>query len=58
MAPLIAFVVGTGLAQLVGLVGVDALDGWWPALRVGLALMFVLRRKPLGKVMNPPVKKE
>jgi len=42
MAPLIAFVVGTGLARLVGLVGVDALDGWWPALRVGLALMFVL----------------
>jgi uncharacterized membrane protein len=42
MAPLIALVMGTGLARLAGLVGVDALDGWWPALRVGLALMFVL----------------
>jgi uncharacterized membrane protein len=42
MAPLIALVAGTGLARLVGLVGVEALDGWWPALRVGLALMFVL----------------
>ncbi len=42
MAPLIALVAGTGLARLVGLAGVDALDGWWPALRVGLALMFVL----------------
>jgi uncharacterized membrane protein len=42
MAPLIALIAGTGLARLVGLVGVDPLDGWWPALRVGLALMFVL----------------
>src|SRR5687767_6668751 len=42
MAPVIALVAGTGLARLVGLLGVDALDGWWPALRVGLALMFVL----------------
>ena len=42
MAPLLALVVGSGLARLAGLVGVDALDGWWPALRVGLALMFVL----------------
>jgi uncharacterized membrane protein len=42
MAPLITLVAGSGLARLIGLVGVDALDGWWPALRVGLALMFVL----------------
>ncbi|MBU2662910.1 DoxX family protein [Actinoplanes bogorensis] len=42
MAPLIALIAGSVLARLVGLLGVDALDGWWPALRVGLALMFVL----------------
>jgi uncharacterized membrane protein len=42
MAPLITLVAGTGLARLIGMVGVDALDGWLPALRVGLALMFVL----------------
>ncbi|MBL7254827.1 DoxX family protein [Paractinoplanes lichenicola] len=42
MAPLLALIVGSVLARLVGLLGVEALDGWWPALRVGLALMFVL----------------
>ncbi|WP_328423457.1 DoxX family membrane protein [Micromonospora sp. NBC_00389] len=42
MAPLIALVVGTALARLAGLAGITALDGWHPALRVGLALMFVL----------------
>ncbi|TDB79655.1 DoxX family protein [Micromonospora sp. KC721] len=42
MAPLIALLVGTTLARLAGLAGVDALDGWQPALRVGLAAMFVL----------------
>ena len=42
MAPLIALIVGAGLARLAGLLGVDALDGWIAALRVGLALMFVL----------------
>ncbi|MBQ1052408.1 DoxX family protein [Micromonospora sp. C51] len=42
MAPLIALVAGTGLARLVGLAGLSALDGWHPALRVGLALMFVM----------------
>ncbi|GAB3946032.1 DoxX family membrane protein [Micromonospora vulcania] len=42
MAPLIALLVGTTLARLAGLAGVSALDGWHPALRVGLALMFVL----------------
>ncbi|WP_433537003.1 DoxX family protein [Micromonospora sp. CA-249363] len=42
MAPLIALIVGSALARLAGLAGVSALDGWHPALRVGLALMFVL----------------
>ena len=42
MAPLIALVVGTALARLAGLAGVSALDGWHPALRVGLAVMFAL----------------
>ncbi|WP_406077395.1 DoxX family membrane protein [Micromonospora sp. NBC_00858] len=42
MAPLIALVVGTALARLAGLAGITALEGWHPALRVGLALMFVL----------------
>ena len=42
MAPLITLVAGSALAGLAGLLGVGALDGWWPALRVGLALMFLL----------------
>lgn len=42
MAPLVALLAGTLLARLLGLFGVEALDGWLPALRVGLALMFVL----------------
>ncbi|MET8230032.1 DoxX family membrane protein [Micromonospora sp. NPDC005298] len=42
MAPLFALVVGTALARLAGLAGISALDGWHPALRVGLAVMFVL----------------
>lgn len=42
MAPLIALVAGTAAARLAGLLGVDALDGWHPALRIGLALMFLL----------------
>jgi uncharacterized membrane protein len=42
MAPLIALIVGTAAARLAGLLGVAALDGWHPALRVGLALMLVL----------------
>ena len=42
MAPLITLIVGTGLARLAGLLGIDALNGWPAALRVGLALMFVL----------------
>jgi uncharacterized membrane protein len=42
MTPLIVLIVGTGFARLAGLAGVDALDGWPGALRVGLAMMFVL----------------
>ncbi|MFI5833795.1 DoxX family membrane protein [Micromonospora sp. NPDC051300] len=42
MAPLIALLAGTVVARIAGLLGVDALDGWHPALRVGLALMFLL----------------
>ncbi|NES14368.1 MULTISPECIES: DoxX family membrane protein [Micromonospora] len=42
MAPLIALLTGTAVARIAGLLGVDALDGWLPALRIGLALMFVL----------------
>ncbi|WP_328340186.1 DoxX family protein [Micromonospora sp. NBC_00421] len=41
MVPLIALLVGTAVARLAGLAGVDALDGWQPALRIGLALLFV-----------------
>lgn len=42
MEPLIALVVGFVGARLAGLAGVDALDAWHPALRVGLALMFLV----------------
>ncbi|MFY1700420.1 DoxX family membrane protein [Micromonospora sp. WMMA1923] len=42
MAPLLALIVGTALARLAGLLGVDALDAWQPALRVGLATLFIL----------------
>ncbi|MFF0448895.1 DoxX family protein [Streptomyces sp. NPDC004609] len=41
MEPLIALVVGFLAARLTGLAGVEALDAWQPALRVGLALMFL-----------------
>ncbi|MEV6964531.1 DoxX family protein [Hamadaea sp. NPDC051192] len=41
MAPLIALIGGFAVLRLLGLVGVDALDTWQPALRGGLALMFV-----------------
>ncbi|MER0245740.1 MauE/DoxX family redox-associated membrane protein [Streptomyces sp. HSW2009] len=40
MEPLVALVVGFLGARLAGLLGVDALDGWHPAVRIGLALMF------------------
>ncbi|MDG4822821.1 DoxX family membrane protein [Asanoa sp. WMMD1127] len=42
MAPLVFLVVGFVLARVAGLAGIDALDGWLPALRVGLAVMFVV----------------
>lgn len=42
MAPLIALVGGFAILRLLGLAGLDALDGWQPALRGGLALMFAL----------------
>jgi uncharacterized membrane protein len=42
MEPLLALVLGLLTARLAGLLGIDALDGWHPALRIGLATMFVL----------------
>ena len=42
MAPLIALVLGTLIARLVGSLGVDYVDGWPSAIAVGLALMFVV----------------
>lgn len=42
MAPLLALLLGFVAARLAGLLGVDGLDGWHPALRIGLAAMFVL----------------
>lgn len=40
--PFVVLLVGTGIARLIGLAGVHAVDAWQPALRIGLALMFVL----------------
>jgi uncharacterized membrane protein len=42
MAPLIALVGGFVIFRLLGAAGLDALDGWQPALRAGIALMFLL----------------
>ncbi|GAA2634765.1 DoxX family protein [Actinomadura fulvescens] len=42
MPPLFALLVGFGGARLAGAAGIDALDGWQPALRVGVAMMFLL----------------
>ncbi|MEO3743853.1 DoxX family membrane protein [Plantactinospora sp. B5E13] len=42
MAPLIGLLAGSLTARIIGLLGVTALDGWQPALRIGLALMFLL----------------
>ncbi|MEU4422487.1 DoxX family protein [Actinoplanes sp. NPDC024001] len=42
MAPLIALIGGFVVLRLLGVAGVDALDAWQPALRGGLALMFVV----------------
>jgi uncharacterized membrane protein len=40
MAPLVFLLLGSLGARVSGVMGVDALDGWPAALRVGLALMF------------------
>ncbi len=42
MIPLGVLVLGSLGLRAVGLAGVDALDGWQPALRGGLTLMLVL----------------
>ncbi|MFC9975065.1 DoxX family membrane protein [Spirillospora sp. NPDC127200] len=42
MEPLIALIVGFAAARLAGYAGVESLDGWHPALRVGVAVMFLL----------------
>ncbi len=42
MAPLVALVLGTLAARLVGWLGVDYVDGWPTAVAIGLALMFVV----------------
>jgi len=42
MAPIIALTAVTLLARLAGFLGVDPLDHWQVALRIGLAAMFVL----------------
>ena len=42
MIPLLVLIGTTALLRLVGALAVDALDGWTPALRGGLAAMLVL----------------
>ncbi|GAB2924531.1 DoxX family protein [Streptomyces mayteni] len=42
MAPFLFLLGGTAVLRLLGLVGVDALDAWQPAVRGGLALMFLV----------------
>lgn len=42
MAPLIALIAVTGSARLAGLLGLDWLDSWPHATRIGLAAMFLL----------------
>ncbi|MCQ4208779.1 DoxX family protein [Streptomyces longispororuber] len=42
MEPLVALLVGFGAARVAGLAGIDVLNAWQPALRVGLAAMFLL----------------
>ncbi|WP_320069160.1 DoxX family membrane protein [Micromonospora sp. RTGN7] len=46
MGPFIALLGGFVALRLVGVAGVDALDGWQPALRGGLALMLVVTGVP------------
>ncbi len=42
MAPLVALVLGTFTARVLGWLGVDYVDGWASAIAVGLALMFLV----------------
>jgi uncharacterized membrane protein len=42
MAPLVALVLGTFIARVIGWLGVDYVDGWASAIAVGLALMFLV----------------
>ncbi|MET9344920.1 DoxX family protein [Nonomuraea sp. NPDC003804] len=46
MVPFIALIGGFVVLRLVGLAGIDMLDGWQPALRGALALMFVVTGVP------------
>ncbi|MFE3447782.1 DoxX family protein [Nonomuraea sp. NPDC059194] len=46
MVPFIALIGGFVALRLLGLAGVDMLDGWQPALRGALALMFVVTGVP------------
>lgn len=61
MAPLIVLIVGFALLRGIGVAGVDAMDGWQPALRGGLAAMLLLtasahfgsRRRDLVAMVPP-----
>ncbi|MEU0985974.1 DoxX family protein [Streptomyces sp. NPDC005953] len=63
MEPFIALVVGLVVARVIGWAGVDALDNWQNALKVGVALMFLLaafahfhpKLRPQIVEMVPPV---
>ncbi|KOV34524.1 DoxX family protein [Streptomyces sp. XY431] len=46
MAPLIALLGGFAVLRLLGLLAVDTLDAWQPAVRGALALMFVTTGVP------------
>src|SRR5699024_3375473 len=42
MAPLITFIITSGMARLLGLTGIGYLNTWPKALAIGLAAMFLL----------------
>ncbi|MEV0900850.1 DoxX family protein [Actinoplanes sp. NPDC049802] len=46
MVPFVVLIAGSALLRLLGLAGVDSLDGWQPAVRGGLALMLVCTALP------------
>ncbi|GAA2277434.1 hypothetical protein GCM10010149_21010 [Nonomuraea roseoviolacea subsp. roseoviolacea] len=46
MAPLIALIGGFVVLRVLGVAGIEVLDGWQPALRGALALMFVTTGVP------------